>query len=324
MMQRALLIDHFPGAAAIAGSGIGSSLFKLAAAADAFHAQWNIDLLTSPPKAQLFAHSPVFRNIATDIAAVEFATYQRIVLLGISLPENVVDAHCSSFTDVDKQRYKITPHIAFWRSHLAHALNYPLPDSPASFPVVITPDERAAATQLLDPHYRWIGLCIQAISYLKDYKRWDDVVNLLLTRRRDLAIVLLGNEQCHANSSNARMINLCGKTTIREAMAIITQCAVIAGSDGLITNLGLVLGRPTVTLFSIIAPEHVVDPHQARRSRVINLVDGNCPLQFCYPQLENYRYSACPLDPMTPQDQAVACMRFHPETIYETMITLLA
>jgi ADP-heptose:LPS heptosyltransferase len=325
-MPTALLIDRWPSATVIVASGIGSSLFKLAATADAHRHRWIIDFVTSPEKAQLFAGSPVLRRVITDTSTLDLTVYDRIVLLGISTPEIFLIPNlapqCVYFTDADQQWYKLTPHLAFWREFVAHALDYQTPNHPAAFPIIIKSAGITAASRFLNKNLYWIGLSVTVISRLKEYKRWSEVINLLLKVRDDIGIILLGTGQ-YPNYPDNRVINLCGHTTIRETMAIISKCAVIVGSDGLINNLGMVLGRPTVTLFSIIAPDHVVDPDQTARSSVINLVQGECPLQFCYARLENYRSTPCPLEPTIATEKPVLCMRFAPEMICEQIVELL-
>jgi ADP-heptose:LPS heptosyltransferase len=346
-MPTVLLIDWWPSVTAIVASGIGSSLFKLAAAADAHRHTWVIDVVTSPEKAQLFAGSPGLRQVVTEpnlptpnssqegnqlalpirgICSLDLRKYDRIILLGISTPKVFLIPNlapqCVYFTDTNQQRYKLTPHLAFWREFVAHALDYQTPLHPAEFPIVITTDELTAASRCLNKNSHWIGLSVTVISRLKEYKRWSEVINLLLKVRDDIGIVLLGTGQ-YPDYPDNRVINLCGHTTIRATMAIISMCAVIVGSDGLINNLGMVLGRPAVTLFSIIAPDHVVDPDQTARSSVINLVQGECPLQFCYARLDNYRYAPCPLEPMIAAEKPVLCMRFVPEMICQQIVGLL-
>lgn len=314
-MRRILLIDHWPGVVGGSGTGIGSTIFKLAAAVDARDHGFVLDLVTAPEKAELLSGTPVFDRITIAPPA---GAYDSAVLLGISIPDpppNVVP-----FTAADRARYRVSPHLAFWREFLARALHYAPPVTAARFPLVVREEERAWAERLLTPDVRWVGLATGAVSALKRYHYWPQVTERLL--RNDLGVVLLAAERTEIRAEG-RLLNLTGRTSIRELMAIVSRCDAIVGSDGLITNLALVMGRPAVTLFGIISPEFVVDPDQPSRSPAVHLVQPGCPLQFCYPTLENYRTAPCPLQPELPRDAEVRCMKFPPERVASEVLRLM-
>lgn len=315
-LKRILLIDHWPGVTGGSGTGLGSTLFKLAAAADARDRGFALDLLTTPEKAELLSGTPVFDHITTSSPG---GPYDSAVLLGISIPlalPNVVP-----FTAQDRARYKVSPHLAFWRDFLARSLSYEPPQTSAKFPLVIREDECAQAARLLTTDVRWVGMATGTVSQLKRYHHWDQVAEQLL--QRGAGVVLLSSDRIET-PPQARLLNLTGNTSIRQLMAIVSQCAAVVGSDGLITNLALVLGRPTATLFGMISPESVVDPDQPARSPALHLVERGCPLQFCYPTLENYRTAPCPLEPNLPRDAEVRCMKFPPGRIADEVLRLMS
>lgn len=311
-VARVLFIDSWPGISSGCGTGLGSTLFKLAAAADAARQGHWIEWLTSREKAELLEGSSAVRAILTD-PDVDPDSYDVCLSLGLRLPFE--RANLAPFTEEDRAAYKLSPHLSFWRSYLGRILGYASPDRPAEFPLAIRPAARAEASRLLDGGARWIGVAPAAISPLKRYHEWDRVVELLLARDPECRICLLAKENLPFRE-DPRILNLTGKTPLSLLPAVLERCDVIAGSDGLVPNLGAVLGRPTVALFSIIDPASVIDPDQMRRSPAMALVERGCPYQFCYPKLENYRTSPCLLEPGA---QRVRCMRFSPEKVADAV-----
>jgi hypothetical protein len=330
LTQRILLIDDWPGRGAVCGSGIGSSLFKLAAAADARARGTAVDWRTAPAKAALLEGSPVIERLWTgpDVGDLSgsLSRYDAIVSLGILALEDderlARTGRLAPFTRLDRERYRAVPHLAFWREFLARALALPAPAAPAEFPLSIAPAEIDAARRHLPGAPSVLGIAPQAVSHLKRYFEWPRVIELLHERRPALGIVLLGDAPWPWRERPGA-VNLCGRTSVRELMALLACLDAAAASDGLVTNLAMALGRPAVALFGMIAPEAVIDPAQARRSMAVALVEPGCPLMPCYPRLENYRSASCPLEPTLDGDRPVRCMRFAPERVAAAILEVL-
>lgn len=322
-MPKALVIDSWPGVRTVAASGIGSTLFKLAAFADAFDAGWEIDYLTTKDKASLLANSPVIQELRTSSVGLSLSAYKRVVCLGIEgKPPDLSHRELTYFSKDDLSRYKKEPHLLYWRSFLSTSLGYSQPNTAAEFPLFSNAAPPDGAESPLSSSCRRIGIAPTVVSHLKEYHNWNVVIDLLLKGSPDAHLVILGSGQFEF-SAHSQVRNLVGKTETQELIELIRQCSVIIGCDGLITNLAMVLGVPAVVLFSIIAPSQVIDPNQSSRSQVVSLVHGECPLQFCYPFLEDYRVTPCPYEPTLPRSHMVHCMRFFPERIVDAAIKLL-
>ncbi len=313
-----LCLDAWPNLEPICGSGLGSSLFKLAAIDDAQRRGFVCDLLTSSAKVALLESSPSIRRVASDPHAVELSAYSQRVCLGLERPP--VAEHFRGdlrARAVVKEQYNKLPHLKYWRGLLARSLGYPPPEEPARFPLPPT----AEAVRWWDaqrPPGRYVLLSVSALSALKLYRRWAEVAARLVAALPDLTVVLVGKGLGGAGPCE-RVVDLTHRTTLPQLLPIVAAAQLVAGTDGLITNLAMAAGRPTVPLFSIIQPEFVVDPEQALRAPVWPLVQSGCPLQFCYPQLKNYRSDPCPADPELPADAAPVCMRFPVSVVVEAI-----
>jgi hypothetical protein len=327
MPKRILYIDSWPNVEAldICSHGLGASLFKLAAVADAAQDGYQCDWLTSPVKAQLLKGAYGIHTLYTDIKEVDFADYQKVIFLGV--PEEQINAHLYGltefipFTTADRTNYKTTAHLKFWRQFNACVLGKSEPATPAKVTLQLEEQALNDAEVILHDDCRWVAISTQVISPLKDFENWQLVINQLIDD--GYGIVLLGHEEL-PGIKHDRVINLTGKTDIQLLKAIIARVDAFAGSDGLATNLSMFLRTPTVVLFTVIDPQHVIDPDQNLRSPVIPLVKKGCPLQFCYPQIHNYRSAGCLYNLQHNSDQPIQCVQFDSVEISKTIKSLLS
>lgn len=305
----------------ICGAGLGSSLFKLAALEDARARGFVCDLLTSPEKVELLASSPVIRQLSSDPATLDLNGYDQRVCLGLEAPPVACDfvGDLRPRAEV-KQAYNLRPHTAYWRDLLARSLGYPPPQEPARVLLPSSAEARESWRRQCPRPYA--VLSVSALSSLKLYRRWHEVALQLRTARPDLHVVLVGQGNVGPLRADG-VLDLTYKTPLSQLPAILGQARVVAGTDGLISNLGIALGRPTVALFSIIRPDFVIDPGLAEHTRVLPLVHGGCPLQFCYPRLTNYRHDPCPAEPELSPERSPLCMRFGVPTVVAAIIEAL-
>jgi hypothetical protein len=312
MSKRALLIDNFPGKKTLAASGIGSTLFKLAAFHDAYKNDWRLDYVSNSQNLQLLQHSPVVNCLTNLPAEKEYANYQKIVSLGVdSFSLSNAELKSVPFTQTDFSSYKNIAHLEFWRKYLARSLGYSEPKFPANYPLWPGPTMRRNVKAGIR-----IGVAPTVVSPLKNYHDWPQVIKGLLAKSPQVEIVLLGKGTLNFPVEDMRrVVNLIGSHEIPGLIEAILDCTIVLGIDGLISNLAMVLGVPAVTLFGFINPQHVLDPDQHMRSPAIAMIHGNCPKQFCYSQLENYRTSQCPLEPSLDSQATVHCMRFDSDKI---------
>lgn len=323
--MRVLLVDHWPGQKPYCGSGLGSSLFKLAAAADAREAGHEIHWLTSPPRDELLGFSPVVQQAYTRPEDALGTSFDAIICLGIpvpeelkTLPETLRDSR--PIPDI-KAKYDRVAHLRFWRDHLAHALELSPRDTPASIPLLAPEVELDSLLGRVPPSDP-VGFSLSALTNLKRYPRWGEAILNTVRRAPEVTPCLLGQDRPDFQVRDG-WIDLTRRTSISDLLTVVSSCKVVAGTDGFITNLALALGIPTVALFTIIRPEFVIDPHQERRGPHRALVHEGCPRQFCYAELGNYRTAICPYQPDLPRGDAPICASFPPEKVARAVHSLL-
>jgi hypothetical protein len=320
-VSRALFVDAWPGELPLCGSGLGSSLLKLPAAEDALAAGWEVDLLTSATKVELLAGVAVYSRRFAQASDLDPADYDAIVPLGlpsgcVDLPGVVEDPRPAAALKLD---YCAEPHVAFWRSLVGAALGLPATSAPARM-LYEVPQGGSLEAPVLDSGRPWVTLSLSALTHLKRYTRWSEVAASL--HAAGAAVALVGLEPPRS-AFPLGSLDLCRATTFAQLAAVLQQSAVVAGTDGLVTNLGVALGRPTVALFTIIRPDFVFDPALELRGPLSALHHPGCPLQPCYPQLGNYRHDGCPADPSLPSDGVPVCAEFSPQRVATAILDLL-
>ena len=325
--EKVLFIDYWPECDYLhaSGSGLGSSLFKLAALADASRANFEVHLLTSPLKTELLEDAAGIDFIHSHPLSQDYSTFKKIINLGISedqFPEQLKQlSNCHSFTDFDRESYKSTAHLTFWRKYVASALSYPLPDHKSQIDLCIESEEILNAIDLMPGRYKWVAISYQTISELKEYSLWDQVIALLLESDPEIRIVLLGDKEEEFEASD-KVLNIMGKSSIQSLKAIISQINLLVGVDGLASNIAMVFQKPAVILFTMISPEHVID--DLGSDKITALTAGNCPYQFCYKDLVNYRSSGCRYLVENSDKKNPECLNFTPKIIVENILRTLA
>lgn len=319
-MPAVLVIDDWPGLSAIVGSGLGSSLFKLAACADLHDQGYTVDLASSPPKVELLRHASVFRECRASNELVSDTPYSHILCLGIPKPNGLDGSKLRGdfrSPPTVKQAYNEVGHIRYWRDYCRCHMGYAPPTSPARFPLDLATLGTALTSDLPE---LFVTLSLSAITHLKRYPHWHGVVDRLA--QQHIPVVLVGMEKPRWQMP-AGIYDLTRKTSISELLEVVNRSAVVAGTDGLVTNIAMVLGRPTVNLFTIIAPEFVIDDAQATRGPVVPLVHSDCPIQPCYAKMPNYRGVACPAMPDDLAFEPPMCTNFDPDRVVVAILGLL-
>ena len=327
--MKLLVFDAWPGEPITCGSGLGSSLLKLPAFEDARAAGHTVDLLTSPPKAELLANASAVGRRYGDPSEVPWHAYDCLVPFGVSVPASL-RAHPRLRADSRsparlKADYEQVSHVSFWRGLMANALA--APPTPATAPpaiMSISPSEEslAWAEARLPRGQRVVTLSLSALTNLKRYPRWAEVAREVGRLLPDACVALVGLEPPGADFP-AGVLDLTRGTSLDQLVAVVASSAVVAGSDGLVTNLGVACGRPTLALFTVIRPAFVIDPDLALGAPVCSLVHPGCPLQPCYPRLGDYRTAACPLDPGLGPIDPPRCAKFDPAEVVAALASLL-
>ncbi|RMG18605.1 MAG: hypothetical protein D6731_01630 [Planctomycetota bacterium] len=220
-----------------------------------------------------------------------------------------------------KRDYDKVSHVRFWRELLADALGAPPPTGPARLSLRPSAAALRWARRQLPKGRLVVSLSLSALTNLKRYLRWAEVAQGLARALPNACLLLVGLEAPGPGfPPGAR--NLTCRTSLEELVALVALSNVVVGTDGLVTNLGIACGRPTVALFTIIRPDFVIDPALELRAPVRSLVHPGCPLQPCYPRLGNYRTAACPFDPDLGPVAAPRCTDFDPARVVAVVTEL--
>ena len=321
-----LFIDYWPDIDYLhaCGAGLGSSLFKLAALADVSSLDYEVHLLTSPLKKELLEDALGIDFIYTQPITKKLSSFHKIINLGLTdaeIPNEIQSLdNFYTFTEQDKELYKTSPHIDFWRTFTARTLNYTIPKNPAEISICLESEELIKAVKLMPKQHKWIAISYQSISKLKDYPRWTEVIEKLLACDPKLHIVLLG-DQTQETTSNDRVLNLMGKTDIQFLKAIISHVDLLVGVDGLATNIAMALSKKAVVLFTMISPENVIPENS--KVKTCAIIAQGCPYQFCYEDLINYRNSDCRFLSENPNSKLAKCLEFNPNHIVDKVKSFL-
>ena len=87
------------------------------------------------------------------------------------------------------------------------------------------------------------------------YKSWIKLTNILTTNDDNITVILLGGQKEALNIENFKLysteniINLIGKLTIIESIAVIERANVIVGADTGLMHCAGILNKPCITLF---------------------------------------------------------------------------
>jgi ADP-heptose:LPS heptosyltransferase len=133
-------------------------------------------------------------------------------------------------------------------------------NDPASWDLLLTPDEKNSAAAALRPIAGHpilaaaIGTKVQAKDWGKD--NWIDLLAALAKEHPDHRLVLVGAAEEAADSDVAsfswreRALNLCGKLTPRETAAVLAQSQLFVGVDSGPMHLAAAVGTPVVAIFA--------------------------------------------------------------------------
>ncbi len=320
--MRALLVDYLHGSKTRAGSGLGSTFYKLDAAAEAKTQGWELDYLTKSGNRELVRSAGVFREIHTAVPD-NLAAYEKIISLGVDTANADIDM--TEFNEEDFRKYRREPHPQFWRMFLAAQLGYevaaatPLQSIPILHePGLALPEFFSSAAK----DTRWLAISVNVVSPLKYYDSWEAVAEGIRSRDPSIHIVYVGSREMDLKNQKG-IYNLSGKTNLAELIRLIAACDATLGADGLPSHLAMRLNIPSLILFSMISPEDVLPEEYAQNEEIRTLLKRGCPHQYCYSKIENYRTDGCLLDPELGKGEMVDCMQFPVGEIVEQTIALL-
>jgi heptosyltransferase-2 len=172
---------------------------------------------------------------------------------------------------VGESRYGLL-NLLYRRKDAAMSLHYArLADAPGIEPALPLPQPRlqvsaeevAAARAKFGVPERYAALCPGA-----EYgpaKRWP-YFREFSEKLADPAVIL-GSASDAAAAEGILGLNLAGKTSLEEAVALIAGAAFVVSNDSGLMHIAAALGRPQVALFGSSSPEHT--PPQSPAARVL-------------------------------------------------------
>lgn len=169
-------------------------------------------------------------------------------------------------------------------------------ENPASWDMHLTADERARATQVLEPvaAYPLISVSVGTKMQAKDWGRdnWRALLARLGQAYPAYALVLCGaREESEASEFAAEgwreqhggpVLNLCGVLTPRESAAVFGQAEIFIGHDSGPMHLAAAMQTPCVAIFSARKAPGIWFPYGGHHQVLFHRVDcENCDLETC-------------------------------------------
>jgi ADP-heptose:LPS heptosyltransferase len=100
----------------------------------------------------------------------------------------------------------------------------------------------------------YIGIGFDASHTYRKYMYCNELIEYLIDQDKKIRIIIFGDNK-YIQIKNKRVIDLQGKTTIRECINIVRELDYMIAVDSGIMHLALTLHIPTVCIFSIITPD---------------------------------------------------------------------
>jgi heptosyltransferase-1 len=133
--------------------------------------------------------------------------------------------------------------------------------------IALTPQDQAFAQELMEREGLQRGYAVVCPFTTRQQKHWVETRWPELARRLrselGLPVVMLGGSADRAAAegiaSTGLVINMTGKTTLRQGAALIARASLLVGVDTALTHLGTALGVPTVALLGSTCPYLVTD-----------------------------------------------------------------
>ncbi len=130
--------------------------------------------------------------------------------------------------------------------------------------VPLAPEDRAYADSLVPDHGLEGGFAVVVPYTTRPQKHWfEDRWATLMDRIKEdfgLCTVILGGPGDEAaderirNLSSAHPVSLVGRTTLRQAAAVIERASLVVGVDTGLTHMGIAFDRPTIGIFGSNIP----------------------------------------------------------------------
>ena len=112
-------------------------------------------------------------------------------------------------------------------------------------------------------HY--IGLACDGSHGFRRYSHGEKLIEYILAQNKESNIIVFGNYNAVNVSKNKRVIDMQGKTTVRDCINIIRNIDYMISVDSGLMHVALTLHIPTVCIFSIIEPSLRIKYYKGQR-----------------------------------------------------------
>jgi heptosyltransferase I len=148
--------------------------------------------------------------------------------------------------------------------YLQFARDLELPVEPFEMQIGLSEADRAKAASLVETHGLERGFVVICPFTTRPQKHWltESWCRLIdeVGHQWELPVVMLGGPGDREAAGDifcskpARLVNLVGETSLREAAAIIALANLLVGVDTGLTHMGIAMNRPTLSLFGSTRP----------------------------------------------------------------------
>ncbi len=180
-------------------------------------------------------------------------------------------------------------------------------------------DEKEKSPVKFKRNVHYVGIACDGSHSFRRYDYGSELIEYLLMQNSESNIIVFGNYKQIVIKKNKRVIDLQGKTTIRDCINIIRNLDYMISVDSGLMHVALTLHIPTVCIFSIIKPDLRIQYYTGQKE-VIYRDDLECI------GCGSYHMAKCIHGPSIREKGTgtfiAPCLQIEPKTIYQSMIKM--
>lgn len=243
---------------------VGDSMMDLACRVLFRDRPVQVDLLTVPHLARMYAADDVFRHIYSDPAEAARNEYDLAIVLSAS----------SQTLRVKLRSFRRLPFVNLYRFHRGTELHrtlfgffrldqllgngWPTDRIEAiARPHLVAAVAAKEAVDALALPRRFVALAVGGVHDWRTYRRWPEVLPLLAEAEPDMPVVLLGSangdavrDQLMALPRRPCLVDRVDRHSLQEVFEVFRRCALAVCADGGLLHLANAADVPTVSLFA--------------------------------------------------------------------------
>ncbi|HEV8312325.1 MAG TPA: glycosyltransferase family 9 protein [Burkholderiaceae bacterium] len=259
---------------------IGDALMDLAPRSLLHERGLSVDLFAAPHIASLFAGDRWFTRVLSSDGDVQAQAYDAVIVLSHDRKAlRLKRERLSALPWVSLQGYYGGPdfHRArFAARRVADLLGLTLSDAELAPHATQKLAVDAAASRWAAQHAlarRTVAVALGGVRADRTYHRWVEVARLLQQRGIEQLLLLGGDngrplaDELAAADGRPPMLDLVGRTDLRQAHALLSRASVAVCADGGLMHLAFAASIPVVSIFNAaIEPQWRLPPHASGAS----------------------------------------------------------